>query len=214
MPIANYQFSLSLWAIVPVKPFASAKSRLASVLDDEARAGLSREFLGHALAVLAQVPAVARTLVVSRDPEALALAAARGASAVAEAGALGLNAALTLAARKAREGQAGAALILPTDLPLLTAADVMALVAEDDGQPRVVIAPDRHEQGTNALLLRPPEVMPFAFGEGSFARHVALAEHAGVRVKVCRLAGAALDVDVPEDWQLLKEGSGGGWHEH
>ena len=193
-----------IWAIVPVKPFANAKSRLASVLNDEERAGLSREFLGHALAVLAKVPGIARTLVVSRDAAALAMAHGPNVSPLAENGALGLNAALTLAMRAARDEEAGAVLILPADLPLLTAEDVRRLVDEDNGQPQVIIAPDRHEQGTNALLVRPVDVLPFAFGEGSFARHLALAAQAGVPVKVCRLPGTALDVDVPEDLRLFR----------
>ncbi len=201
---------MAIWAIVPVKPFVSAKSRLASVLTDEERAGLSREFLGHALDVLAQVPAIDQTLVISRDPAALALAAARGVRTAVEPGAQGLNTALTLAARLAREAQAGAVLILPTDLPLLTAGDVAQLLAEDTGKPMMGIAPDRHEQGTNALFVRPPEGVPFAFGEGSFKRHIALATNAGVRVQVVRLPGAALDVDVPEDFRLFRDSSGAG----
>lgn len=194
-----------VWAIVPVKPFASAKSRLASVLSEDERAGLSREFLNHTLAVLDQSPGIARTLVVSRDETALSMARMANVSPLAENGAHGLNAALALAARAAREGQAEAVLILPADLPLLTAADVAQLLAEDNGQPQIVIAPDRHEQGTNALLVRPPEAVTFAFGEGSFARHQALAELAGVPVRVCRLPGAALDVDVPDDLRLYRE---------
>jgi 2-phospho-L-lactate/phosphoenolpyruvate guanylyltransferase len=196
---------LPIWAIVPVKPFTSAKSRLASVLSAAERAGLSRGFLEHALSVLAQVSAIAQTLVVSRDAEALALARAQGALTVAETSAQGLNAALTLATLVAREAHAGAVLILPTDLPLLTPADVARLAAEDTGQPVVAIAPDRHEQGTNALLVRPPDGLPYAFGEGSFLRHVTLAKHAGLPVRVCRLPGAALDVDVPEDLKLYRE---------
>jgi 2-phospho-L-lactate guanylyltransferase len=197
---------LPVWAIVPVKPFAHAKSRLASVLDEDERAALSRSFLEHALGVIAQVPGIARTLVVSRDPDALALAERSGARTLGENGASGLNAALTLAARVAREGQAGAVLILPTDLPLLTADEVRQIVAEDDGTPRVVIVPDRHEQGTNALLVRPPEALPLAFGDGSFTRHTALARRAGLPVRVLRLPGAALDVDVPEDLRVFRAG--------
>jgi 2-phospho-L-lactate guanylyltransferase len=138
----------------------------------------------------------------------VAAAQGPGVHALAENGAQGLNAALTLAARRAREGKAEAVVVLPTDLPFLTADDVRELLAQDDGRPQVVIAPDRHEQGTNALLVRPPEALPFAFGEGSFARHLALAKHDGVRVKVCRLPGAALDVDAPEDFMLYLEGRG------
>lgn len=196
---------MSIWAIVPVKPFTRAKSRLASVLSEADRAALSREFLEHALRVLAQVPAIAQSLVVSRDAAALALARAHGAATVAEPARLGLNAALTLATRVAREAQAGAVLVLPTDLPLLTAADVAQLAAEDNGwQPLVAIAPDRHDQGTNALLLRPPDLLPYAFGEGSFSRHLDLARRTEARVRICRLPGAALDVDVPEDLRLYR----------
>jgi 2-phospho-L-lactate/phosphoenolpyruvate guanylyltransferase len=197
---------MTTWAIVPVKPFASAKTRLASLLNEAERAALSREFLAHTLDVLAQVPAITRTLVVSRDAAALEMARAAGLSALPEQGAQGLNAALTVAARAAREGWAEAVLVLPTDLPLLTAADVRQILTEDTGGPVMVVVPDRHDQGTNALLLRPPEAVPFAFGDGSFARHQALAERVGVRVRVCRLQGAAVDVDVPEDLRLVRAG--------
>lgn len=192
-----------MWAVVPVKPFACAKRRLASVLSDEARAALSREFLRQTLSVLAQAAAVARTVVVSHDSAALALAAEWGATGLAENGAQGLNAALTAAARAARKGGAEAVLVLPTDLPLLTAADVATLASQEQGEAALVVAPDRREQGTNALLVRPPDAVPFAFGEGSFARHQALAEHAGLTVRVCRLRRVALDVDLPEDLALL-----------
>jgi 2-phospho-L-lactate guanylyltransferase len=194
---------MPVWAIVPVKPFLRSKSRLAQVLSPQERAGLSREFLGHALDVLAEVPHVAQTLVVSRDPAALALARERGAMAVMETGAPDLNGALTRATRVALAAGAGAVLVLPTDLPLLTADDVAQLIGAEPG-PEVALAPDRHERGTNALYLRPPDLVPYAFGPGSFERHLALARQAGAAVRVCRLPGAALDVDGPEDLRLYQ----------
>ncbi len=190
----------SVWAIVPVKPFRQAKSRLRPVLDAEQRAALSRDFLGHTLGVLARVPSIARTLVVSRDPAALAAASDLGAATLDEDGAAGLNAALQRATRAALAGRAGAVLVLPSDLPLLEPADVEQLLAEAGEGPGVIIVPDRHEQGTNALLVRPPGGLEYAFGEGSFSRHQILARKAGACVRVCRLPRAALDVDVPDDW--------------
>src|SRR3990172_7436348 len=83
---------MSLWAIVPVKPFSDSKSRLASVLSQKERAALSREFFEHVLGVLARVPAVTQTVVVSRDSSALALARDFKAHTVTESGAPGLNA--------------------------------------------------------------------------------------------------------------------------
>ncbi len=195
---------MAIWAIVPVKPFERGKSRLSSVLSLSERAGLSRQFLGHTLAVLAQVPAVTITLVVSRDPAALALARERGARTVSEAGAPGLNGALERATLLARTEGADAVLILPADLPFLSADDVRQLTAAPAGERLVTIAPDRHEAGTNALFVRPPGLLRYAFGANSFTRHVALADRAGAQVRVCRLPGAALDVDVPDDWRLYQ----------
>ena len=196
----------TIWAIVPVKPFLRSKSRLSGVLTPQERAGLSREFLGHALGVLRQAPDVRQTLVISRDPAALALAREQGAHTVTEAGSPDLNAALTRATQAALLQGAGAVLILPTDLPFLAPEDVRQLIEIDGAGPLVSIAPDRREAGTNALFVSPPGVLAYAFGEHSFARHVALAQAAGARVRVCRLPGAALDIDGPEDLEMYHSG--------
>jgi 2-phospho-L-lactate guanylyltransferase len=192
------------WALVPVKPFRRAKSRLAETLSAGERAAASREFLAHVLGVLAEAPEIAAALVVSRDEAALYLAAARGARGLLETPG-GLNHALDQGARLAAREGAEAVLVLPADLPVLAREDVRALLRAGQGPgPTVVIAPDRHERGTNALLVRPPGLLRFAFGDGSFARHQALARAAGAAVRVVRSPGTGLDVDVLEDWQAYQ----------
>ncbi|MCC7361112.1 MAG: 2-phospho-L-lactate guanylyltransferase [Anaerolineales bacterium] len=190
---------MAIWALVPVKPFLRSKSRLAGVLSPRARADLSQGFLRRTLAVLAQVPEISQVLVVSRDPAALALARELRAQTLSEAGAPDLNRALTRATQAALAEHAAAVLILPTDLPLLTVADVQTLVAADGAGMAVALAPDRHGAGTNALFVRPPGLLTYAFGPGSFPRHLAQAQAAGAQVRACRLAGLALDVDQPAD---------------
>jgi 2-phospho-L-lactate guanylyltransferase len=156
-------------------------------------------------------------LVVSADPAALMLAAQQGVATLQEARA-GLNQALVQARRHAVEQGARSLLVLASDLPLVSASDVEAILAAGDAS--VVIAPDRRRQGTNALLLRPPEVIAFAFGEDSFARHLDLALAAGVVAIEVSLPGLAFDVDLSEDWDDLRalgwrpggaNGSGRGW---
>jgi 2-phospho-L-lactate/phosphoenolpyruvate guanylyltransferase len=93
-------------------------------------------------------------------------------------------------------------LLVPGDCPALDAAEVDALL--DEAGPGVVIVPDRHGAGTNALLLDPPTVIGPAFGPGSFARHAALAKAAGVPVRVGRLPSLELDVDTPGDLAALR----------
>jgi 2-phospho-L-lactate guanylyltransferase len=173
------------------------------VLSPRARAGLSRQFLGHALDVLAVVPGLAQTLVISRDPAARALGRERGTLTLAEPAASDLNQALWRGTEAAMAAGAQAVLVLPTDLPFLSVEDVVQLIGVEAG-PDVGLAPDRHGTGTNALFVRPPGMFGYAFGGGSFERHLALARAAGAAVRVCRLPGVALDVDGPEDLRLYQ----------
>ena len=99
---------------------------------------------------------------------------------------------------------AGAVLVLPADLPLLRTADLRRLLAAgaEDG---VVVAADRHDRGTNALLLRPATAMPALFGPGSFTAHVAAARRHGLKVRAPRIANIRLDVDTADDLRLLRQ---------
>lgn len=195
---------MSIWAIIPVKPMKSAKSRLAGVLSPEEREKLSREFLSLALEVLGETPGIERRLVVSRDLSALAIARDYGAKTLMEDGAPLLNVGLTRATILAQTYGAGAVLIMHADLPFLTVEEVTSLIEACSSKAGVAIAPDRHEQGTNALLVRPPGLIQYAFGPGSYVEHVRRAETAGVRVTVCRMPGLALDIDVPADLELYR----------
>ena len=188
----------SLWVVIPVKPFGQAKSRLAPLLSPAGRALLSHAFLRHTLEAARAAPSVARILVVSRDAEALRLAEEWGALALREEG-RSLNRALTQATRWAARRGAGALLILPIDLPLLEPADIEALWALALDEPAVVIAPARREEGTNALLVRPPGLLTYRFGPRSFGAHCGQARAEGIPFFVVRSPHLAWDVDRPED---------------
>jgi 2-phospho-L-lactate/phosphoenolpyruvate guanylyltransferase len=198
---------MPIWAIVPVKPFREAKSRLSGALTLDERAALSRDFLVHTLTVLKEVREVSRALVISRDTSALHLAREHGAFTVTESGAPELNSAISRATDViVRLGGAKGILVLPSDLPFINAGDIRMLIArsEPGDDPSICIAPDRRGDGTNALLTIPPKAIPYAFGVGSFQKHVSLANQLNVRVEVCQLASFALDVDVPDDFDLYQ----------
>jgi len=159
---------------------------------------LSRSLLTHVLDATQAAPSVERIVLVSRDAEALRLAEERGLIALAEEG-RGLNRALAQATRWAAHQGAGALLILPTDLPLLEPDDIEALWALALDEPAVVIAPSRRGGGTNALLMRPPGLLSYRFGPGSFGAHCVQTRAAGIPLFVVRSSHLALDVDWPED---------------
>src|SRR4051794_20269221 len=93
--------------------------------------------------------------------------------------------------------------LLPGDTPLVRPADVAGLLSRSASG--VLVVPDRHGTGTNALVLTPPDAIEPSFGPESRARHEALAGDAGVPVRIDEVSALALDVDTPEDLAALAE---------
>lgn len=112
-----------------------------------------------------------------------------------------LNRALTQATQRAIALGADATLVLPIDLPLITVDDVHQLNKLGTQQQGAVITRSQ-DGGTNALLLRPPNVIDYAFGINSFDRHCESAIAAGYPYKILESPTLAFDLDGPEDWQL------------
>lgn len=196
---------MTLWAIVPVKPLRRGKSRLSGLLSEDQRTQLNEELLAHTLKILQSVPEIEQTLVISRDPAALALARNHCARTVREEGTPQLNLALKRATLFAKTYVTRGVLILPMDLPLMTPDDISTLVYRSLGiDPVVVINPDRHGQGTNALLVCPAGQIEYQFGPGSFQLHCELAKKSGARLEICDQPNLALDVDFPEDLQIAR----------
>ena len=196
---------MTIWAIIPVKPLRSGKSRLAGTLTADERAELNRALLQHTLKTLADLKEVEHVLVVSRDPQALTLARMYGARTVREDGQPHLNTALQRATVVAQVYATRGVLVLPADLPLISAEDVHALIDHATDPPVFVIAPDRHEKGTNALLISPAGLIEYDFGENSFQRHCQRVKDAGARLEVVNLPSLGLDLDLPEDLELVRK---------
>lgn len=213
------------WAAVPFKGPTGSKRRLAPLLSPGERAALSRAMLVDVLDALLSVAAIERVVLLTPvgggiesggaatiDPRAVGLADAAGSARVriladdpptsngTEVDRL--NDTLRQAQRAAVDGGATQLLIVPADLPLVQAADVEALLVASPAA-GIVVAPDRAADGTNALLLSPPDAMTPAFGVASFERHLARARAAGLRRAIVERAGLALDLDTPADVAAL-----------
>jgi 2-phospho-L-lactate guanylyltransferase len=196
-------------AILPVKTFGRAKQRLGDAIDD--RPQLAAAMAADVLDALAEVRGLDGVIVVSAEDNV------GGAEAGSSGGRVewvhdpveaGQSSAAARGIRAAVARGAGRVLLVPGDCPALDPAEVDALLA--GAEPGVVIVPDRHGSGTNALLLDPPAVIAPAFGPGSFARHAALAAGAGATLRVGRLPSLELDVDTPGDLEALRARGGGG----
>lgn len=203
-----------IWAIVPVKPLRDSKSRLSHILSPDERAALTRGMLSHTLEVLEDVKGIFRTLVVSRDPAVLKVARQHGASTFSESDRQDLNLALTRATHIAMAQQANSILVLPSDLPFLTTADVEMMIRGVDlhhhngngngyhiQNRAITICPDHNEDGTNALVLSPPTGFTFRYGRDSFRLHMDEAERIGMTRRIIHAPGIKFDLDTEEDWK-------------
>jgi 2-phospho-L-lactate guanylyltransferase len=183
-------------AVLPVKTFAAAKTRLAADLGvpqpevaEEMAVGVLRALCASSLDGV---------LVVTRERRVMDVAEAEGAEIVEEEELRGHSFAASLGVRAALERGAERVLLAAGDCPLLAAADVDALL-EGHREPGVVILTDRHGTGTNGLLLTPPTAIPPSFGMGSRERHAELAHRAGVAWTVEEIPAFAYDVDTADD---------------
>lgn len=191
---------MKVHAVVPVKDLWETKSRLKPILDPGCRAGLTLYMMGRVIRTLHEA-GVEEVCVVSPDRLVLEEAAGHGASTLRQEG-RGLNPALEEGRRWALDLGAPAILVLPADLPLLDAEDVREILDYAE-KSSVVISPDAARIGTNALLLSPPDAIPFSFGIGSFGAHVRDAEKAGLSVSVCEREHLAFDLDMAQDLSRL-----------
>ncbi len=189
---------MSLWAIIPVKPLKNAKSRLSAVLRPEQRYALAQAMFRQVLSVTSAEQRITGVLVISRDTKSLAIARELGAKTLQEGTVSHLNLALLRATMVLRSWRADAVLVLPADLPFIQVEDIRAMI-ELTVEDSIVIATDRERDGTNALLVRPPGAIDYAYGSGSFARHIQLAGAAGLQVLHYESERLTLDIDVPAD---------------
>ncbi len=192
--------------IVPMKPLASAKSRLRSVLDPEERMALTCNMLRIALDSV-RGSGVREARVVGGDPSVRGVARAAGAIWMADEGA-DLNDTMERAFRDVFAAK-GRPIYLPADLPFLRPDDLRQFIAEAESRIGLVLAPDRWGTGTNGILLAGPSPFRPALGVGSFQRHIAQAASLGLQAAVCRNEGLARDLDTPEDLALYEAESPG-----
>jgi 2-phospho-L-lactate/phosphoenolpyruvate guanylyltransferase len=194
---------MSVVAILPIKSFDVAKSRLAAELAPGARRALAEAMFTDVLIALRRCDAIDQVVVISSNRGAQRIAGGYGAE-MLEDSTEGHNEAVGIGIAQALRQRTARALLVPGDCPLLDPAELKQLLAYGGGSRSAVIVPDRHGSGTNALLLTPPDSLTPSFGEDSCARHVELAAAQGTPAEVVSVASLALDIDTPDDLAVLR----------
>ena len=192
---------MNIWLLLPVKPFSQGKSRLSSNLNDHERVVLNRALMLHVFETALTSQMFGNIVVISRDVEALELARSQKVHALAEQG-YGLNRALEQGRSYALARHAPALLVLPSDLPNLTIADLQLILQNGCSPSSIVIAPST-DGGTNALFMYPPQILSFQFGRNSFLAHCNAARQQRFSIRTVLSPGLQTDIDSPQDLQSL-----------
>jgi 2-phospho-L-lactate/phosphoenolpyruvate guanylyltransferase len=166
------------------------------VLGTGSRQALAAAMFSDVLSTLRRVPGLDEIAVVTGDRSAESAASGERVTLLYDPAQTGQSDATLIGIRHALATGCDRALLVPADTPLLEPGDVARLIGASPG---VLIVPDRHGTGTNALVLSPPDAIEPSFGPDSCARHVAAADAAGVPHRVEEVPGLTLDVDTPGD---------------
>jgi len=180
--------------VVPLRSFRFGKARLAPVLDDDARAALARRMADTVVAA-----AGARAIVVvSSAPDVIEWCEQHALAQVDDPGSL--DAAADLGRAWVRERELPRVVVVHGDLPFASSLDE---VTSDGDEPIAVLVSDQRGDGTPVCSIPVAAAFTFAYGSGSFARHVDAAARAGLTVREVHDRALGFDVDVPEDLDAL-----------
>jgi 2-phospho-L-lactate/phosphoenolpyruvate guanylyltransferase len=188
--------------LVPIKNTASAKQRLASVLEQSERTQLAQAMLHDVLATLRELDNRARVGIVTSDPYATTLAKDHGFEVIPDADNPGETGAIEMATRWCLERGEESTLVIPADIPLIQTWELMEIFKHSPAEGTVLV-PAGDGRGTNAVLRRPADLFPLRFGNDSFKPHHAAAKATGKTCVVLNLPGIAVDIDNPADLQHL-----------
>ncbi|HEY7417403.1 MAG TPA: 2-phospho-L-lactate guanylyltransferase [Ktedonobacteraceae bacterium] len=189
-------------ALIPVKSLQAAKSRLAPYLAQPQRARLVLTMLEHVITVLRASAKFDCISVVSADAEVLQRASAWGAQALREQVA-GHNAALHAAAQHELANGTQTLLTISADLPFICVQDIQALLEKAQTYDVVLVSAQKGS-GTNAILARPPLVVPYVFGIDSLQRYIEEAQQHHLSYTIHSSPGLAFDVDTYDDLEVLQ----------
>ncbi len=193
---------MTIWAIVPVKSLQQTKGRLTAVLTPTQRAQLTCRLLRQTINSLHAVPQINTILVVTQDKTIAQLAESQQAIVIAEQSNEGLIEAVTLGKQFAANHRAQYLLILPSDLPFLSAANIETFISNTNTNRKdeILICSDQQQQGTNALFMPATRPFQFHYGPNSYQRHLAEAQRQQIIIRTINIPSLQFDLDTEADW--------------
>jgi len=191
---------LRVGAIVPVKTFLKAKTRLN--LSPEKTEQICKIMLESVLNTISQSDIIEKTVVVSKDEAALDIAKRFDAMGIYDQEEIGVNDAVILADNYFSKENFDASVVFPQDIPLIQVEDINTLIDYRLSNRCVLVVPSRRFDGTNALFRMPLRVMETHYDEDSYKIHLNIAQKSNATSSLVLIRRIMLDVDEQSDLNL------------
>ncbi len=190
---------MQIAAIIPVKTFSKAKSRLG--LDSEKTEQLCKIMFEEVLSAISKSQ-VNKTVIISRDESAFEIAKKYNTVHIFEEKENGVNAAVSMAEKYLLENNFDASIVFPQDIPMIRSQDIDELI-RFQRTPQLIVVPSRKFDGTNALLRSPVNVMETHYDEDSYKIHLTTAKSRNIPTTFALISRIMWDVDDQSDLEFI-----------
>jgi len=184
-------------AIIPVKSFSKAKTRL--TISPEKTADICKLMLDEVLQTISTTKKIDNTIIVSHDQSAFDIGKKFGVIEVFDELESGVNNAITLADEYISDSEFDTSIILPQDIPFFNSSDLDNLFSFFHRENSVIIVPSRQFNGTNSLIRNPSRIMTTRYDEGTYKSHLDEAKCNNIDFSLVLIRRLMLDIDTKDD---------------
>jgi len=165
---------LKIAAIIPVKTFSNAKTRLQ--LPAEKIEELCKIMLEEILQVLSVSSKIEKIILVTKEQKAIEIGKKFNTITIIDEKEESVNQAVSLADKYLLENNFNASIVLPQDIPYIKTEDVDFMLKHQMHPNFVIIIPSRKFDGTNALVRMPIDLMKTHYDDDSYRNHMITAK--------------------------------------
>jgi len=194
---------LKIAAIVPVKTFSLAKTRLG--LSSQQKEDLCKIMLEEILHILSISPQIEKTVIVTKEEKAIELGKKYNAIIISDKEEKSVNNAVALADKYLLENKFDASIVFPQDIPFIKTQDIDFMLNYKVPPNFAIVVPSRRFDGTNALVRMPIDLMATHYDEDSYKIHMNTAKEYTRNVALVFVKRIMWDVDNMDDLKFLLE---------
>ncbi len=194
---------MKIAAIIPVKTFSNAKTRLQ--LPTEKVEELCKIMLEEILQTISMSPKIEKIILVTKEEKAIEIGEKFNVITIIDQKEEGVNQAVSLADEYLLKNNFNASIVFPQDIPYIKTQDIDFMLKHQMHPNFAIIVPSRKFDGTNALVRMPINLMETHYDNDSYRNHMITAKEHTLNVAMVFVKRIMLDVDSKEDLKFLLE---------